>query len=416
MNSQPQRQQRAASTPTPSFTHERAGLLQRKCESCGQRTIAGRGCSECEKKKGLLQRSASSGEARSEASPIVSEVIGTQGQPLDTATRAFMEPRLGHDFSNVRVHTDAKAAESAQAINAPAYPMGNNMVFGRALYAPGATMGSRLAHELTPVLPQQAGGSSLVQAKPAMNQPESMFEREADFMGDVVMRSASPPLGGHRGSTLPYREATELLKCIRIMGEENRDYCREVVLGEKPEPVEEAPKWTRKHTKGPRLLDGDKPSYQVGFDHILPPVPTGVTQMWQVVQITKTFLTDKCELKDEKDFRVDIVKIDARKKIPDDWGWIRRDDPCFAMEESKATIGFDDQKSKFAEQTNVKVSESDANDTLGKMAGPKGDYSGRYTFVKGTNCKDCPEKLKEIKEKNKAPNGEALTIEGVGSW
>ena len=50
------------------------------------------------------------------------------------------------------------------------------------------------------------------------------------------------------------------------------------------------------------------------------------------------------------------------------------------------------------------------------MAGPTGTYSGKYTFVKSKNCKDCPEKLKEIREQNKAPNGEALTIEGVGSW
>lgn len=52
------------------------------------------------------------------------------GQPLDAATRAFMEPRFGHDFSHVRVHTDARAVESAQAVNALAYTVGHDVVFG----------------------------------------------------------------------------------------------------------------------------------------------------------------------------------------------------------------------------------------------------------------------------------------------
>ena len=412
MNAQQQRQSRAA--PSPSFTPVRTGLLQRKCGACGQHTIAGGGCSDCEKKKGLLRRQATSSEASSEVPSIVHEVLRSQGQPLDAETRAFMEPRFGHDFSNVRTHTDGKAAESARSINALAYTVGNNIVFGRGQYAPGATTGDRLlAHELTHVVQQEAVGSSSVQAKPAIDQPGSTLEREADLMADGVTR---PPSSRNRGDTLPYREATELLKCIKIMGEENRDYCREVVLGEKPEPVEEPPKWTRKHTNGPDLLDGSKPSYQVWFDHIPPPVPTGVTQMWQVVEVKKTFLTDGCELKDEKEFRIDIVDIGTRKKINDSWGLIRRDDPCFMMEENIATIGFDDQKSNLAQQTNVKASESLAKDTLDNMAGPKGTYTGKYTFVKSANCKDCPEKLKEIKDKNKAPNGEALSIDGVGSW
>ena len=416
MNSQQQRQHRAAATP--SFTPARTGLLQRKCGACGQHTVAGGGCSECEKKKGLLQRSAARGEAASEVPSIVHEVLRTPGRPLDAGTRAFMEPRFGHDFSKVRTHTDAQAAESAHAINALAYTVGNDIVFGRGQYAPGARPGSRLlAHELTHVVQQEVGGSSSVQTKPAISQPGDTFEREADSMADTVMRSTMPAPGGNTGDTLPFREATELLECIRIMGEASRDYCREVVLGEKPEPVEEPPKWTRKHTKGPDLMDGKNPSYQVWFDHIPPlPIPTGVTQMWQVVEVTKTYLTASCESKTEKEFRIDIVDIGTRKKLGDTWGLINREDPCFMMEENTATIGFDDQQSNLAEQTNVKASESLAKDTLSKMTGPQGTYSGKYTFVKSANCKDCPEKLKEIKDKNKAPNGEALSIEGVGSW
>ena len=64
-----------------------------------------------------------------------------------------MESRFGHDFSQVRVHRDAKAAESARAVNALAYTVGEDVVFGTGQYAPGSSTGQRLlAHELTHVV------------------------------------------------------------------------------------------------------------------------------------------------------------------------------------------------------------------------------------------------------------------------
>ena len=93
----------------------------------------------------------------SEVPPIVHDAIRSPGQPLDVETRAFMEPRFGHDFSNVRIHTDAKAAESARAVNAFAYTVGSDVVFGKGHYAPETATGKRLiAHELTHVV-QQTG-------------------------------------------------------------------------------------------------------------------------------------------------------------------------------------------------------------------------------------------------------------------
>jgi peptidoglycan hydrolase-like protein with peptidoglycan-binding domain len=78
------------------------------------------------------------------------------GQPLDRETRAFMEPRFGHDFSRVRVHTDARASESARAVNAFAYTVGRNVVFDAGQYAPHSRDGQQLlAHELTHVVQQQ---------------------------------------------------------------------------------------------------------------------------------------------------------------------------------------------------------------------------------------------------------------------
>ena len=85
------------------------------------------------------------------------EVLRSPGQQLDTQTRAFMEPRFGHDFGRVRVHTDAKSAESARAVNALAYTVGSDVVFGEGQFAPQTTEGQRLvAHELTHVAQQEA--------------------------------------------------------------------------------------------------------------------------------------------------------------------------------------------------------------------------------------------------------------------
>ncbi len=78
----------------------------------------------------ILQRRAAHHAESAMVPPIVHEVLRSPGQPLDPATRGFMEPRFGHDFSQVRVHTDAKATESARALDALAYTVGQNIVFG----------------------------------------------------------------------------------------------------------------------------------------------------------------------------------------------------------------------------------------------------------------------------------------------
>jgi hypothetical protein len=60
---------------------------------------------------------------------IIHEVLSSPGRPLDPGTRSFMEPRFGHDFSRVRVHTDEQAAESARSVNALAYTVSQHVVF-----------------------------------------------------------------------------------------------------------------------------------------------------------------------------------------------------------------------------------------------------------------------------------------------
>lgn len=135
-----------------SFVPAPGVLLQRKC-ACGGRTISGGECTDCRKNQLGLQRKAADQSEVLEVPPIVHEVVRAPGQPLDPHTRGFMEPRLGHDFSQVRVHTDAKAAESSRAVHAQAYTVGRDVVFGFNAYSPETTDGKRLiAHELTHVV------------------------------------------------------------------------------------------------------------------------------------------------------------------------------------------------------------------------------------------------------------------------
>ncbi|MEP7219674.1 MAG: DUF4157 domain-containing protein, partial [Bacteroidota bacterium] len=97
------------------------------------------------------------GGEMSMAPPIVNDVVGSSGSPLDADVRQYMEPRFAHDFSGVRVHTDAHAAESADAVNALAYTVGDRVVFGANRYRPGTMEGKRLlAHELAHVVQQRA--------------------------------------------------------------------------------------------------------------------------------------------------------------------------------------------------------------------------------------------------------------------
>jgi len=90
--------------------------------------------------------------------PLVHNVLNSGGgQPLDATTREFMEPRFGFDFSQIRVHADERAAESAHSVSARAYTVGQEIVFGEGQYAPGTSEGKRLiAHELTHTLQQGA--------------------------------------------------------------------------------------------------------------------------------------------------------------------------------------------------------------------------------------------------------------------
>jgi hypothetical protein len=141
-------------------------------------------------RNGLLQRTERNSEGRSRNNSFlpasVHQVLQSPGQPLDTATRAFMEPRFGYNFSQVRVHTDDLAAESARAVNAHAYTVGQNVVFAAGHYAPATAAGRRLmAHELAHVVQQNGDTAGLPWNLP-IGSAEGAEERQAVFAADAI--------------------------------------------------------------------------------------------------------------------------------------------------------------------------------------------------------------------------------------
>jgi hypothetical protein len=193
---------RTQTAAKPTITPVASGMLQRQC-ACGQHMSAGGECEECKKRReGTLQRTAINPMPVHEVPPIVHEVLRSPGQPLDAATRAFMEPRFGHDFSMVRVHTDAPAAESARAVHARAYTVGNDIAFDTGRYVPGTRQGQYLlAHELTHVARQSGQPASQID-KLSMTEPGDAHELEANTVAAAVTGGGSVPSGSASGMTL----------------------------------------------------------------------------------------------------------------------------------------------------------------------------------------------------------------------
>lgn len=134
-------------------------------------------------------------EAPSDVPPIVRRVLRTPGEPLDFATRTAMEARFGHSFRDVRIHTDALAAESARAVYAHAYTVGEDIVFDTGQYQPQTTEGQHLlAHELAHTIQQhglQKSGGPIASDNSGDYQH---LEREAENAARTVMQH--PPAAG----------------------------------------------------------------------------------------------------------------------------------------------------------------------------------------------------------------------------
>jgi len=220
------------------FLSPNQGILQRKC-ACGGHTTADKECAECAKKKNALQRKLTIGTSNDplelEADRVADQVLAKQpnpivsktppriqryagqaarqadtsalasvhqtlagpGSPLTQAIQHDMGQRFGHDFSSVRVHTDAKATESARSVSALAYTVGRDIVFQSDHYKPELTEGKRLlAHELTHVV-QQTGGApvptkSSDKAPSATNEGNYKITHVGQSSTDVIQRAGDP--------------------------------------------------------------------------------------------------------------------------------------------------------------------------------------------------------------------------------
>ena len=178
-----------ARVQTKLTIHQPGDKYEQEAERVAQNIAAERGAAHAQGPRGVLgpeapqtlQRFASTPISTSAIPPGINEVISARGEPLDTSTRAWVEPHFGQDFSQVRVHADAQAAQSASALNARAYTLGQQIVFGAGEYQPQAAEGQRLlTHELTHVVQQggtvrghiQRQAASASTSTPARTRPE----------------------------------------------------------------------------------------------------------------------------------------------------------------------------------------------------------------------------------------------------
>jgi hypothetical protein len=180
------------------------GMVQRQAEVEEEDTL--------EARKAPAQSSRASGEAESKINSL-----RRGGQPLSNSVRAYMEPLFGRYFNQVQVHTDAKAATTAKAVNARAFTLGQDIVFGTGEYSPATFAGRKLlAHELTHVVQQKGGNSG-----------------PASSSGDNAMPSLQRAIKLRTGATfnaLTRRQVLKLWKRIRWKNARIRSRAKAVML------------------------------------------------------------------------------------------------------------------------------------------------------------------------------------------
>ena len=169
--------------------HEADQVADTVMRSAGPASLQ-RKCAGCEEEEKPVQRQAgSAGDVDGgEAPSAVHDTLASPGAPLDAGTSAVMSERMGHDFSGVRIHTDAKADASAKAVNANAYTVGRDLVFAAGHYQPHAPSGQRLiAHELAHVVQQGAASAPVALRRDGPTGPDAPLKeaKKEDAVGAV---------------------------------------------------------------------------------------------------------------------------------------------------------------------------------------------------------------------------------------
>ena len=189
----------------PVLGRARVPFVQRKC-ACENSSAPCPSCAkgEAEPKRKepeqKLQRKASGAHAPAVAPASVGRVLSSPGRPMEPPVRSFMEQRFGRDFSGVRIHTGPAAEESARAVDAHAYTVGQHIAFDHGRYDPHSAGGQRLlAHELAHTVQQhglQRYSGDLHLAEGAEGHG---LEREADAAAAAAVdRGAPAPALTHR--------------------------------------------------------------------------------------------------------------------------------------------------------------------------------------------------------------------------
>src|SRR5581483_6295874 len=156
-----------------------------------------------------VQREAIDPAVSEEAPALLRQTLASPGRPLDSQTRAYMEPRFGRDFSGVRVHTDDVAAQSSNALNARAYTAGSDVVFSAGRYTPNSAAGrSLIAHELTHVVQQSDGPVAGTPIAPDMrvSDPGDRFELAAEAKANAGPASETRTADDSQGALAIQRD------------------------------------------------------------------------------------------------------------------------------------------------------------------------------------------------------------------
>ena len=170
-------------------------LQQRFGNRYVQRVVAATAPAQTEAPHPPVQRQPASTPAADAAAPAPPLALNQGGgEPLDEGTRSFMASRFGRDFTDVRIHNDDGAQETAQRLNAEAFTTGRDIYFGRGAYQPTQESGrGLLAHELTHVVQQDRGS---VRARRGISSRGDPLEREAESVRHAIIRGELlPPIG-----------------------------------------------------------------------------------------------------------------------------------------------------------------------------------------------------------------------------
>lgn len=180
-----------------------------------QSPVIQRLCPECGEEEKSLQAKEMPDQSPAVSNELESTINSLRGggQPLSAGDLSFFEPRFGQDFSRVRIHTDTEAANVARSINARAFTLGENVVFGSGEYSSGTGKGRHLlAHELTHVV--QQGASQEIQRQPEHEYGESHVHSNELHMGIAGHMVQRWPGDCDWGTYLVLRGSVETAKAV----------------------------------------------------------------------------------------------------------------------------------------------------------------------------------------------------------